>query len=438
MSERIYRDPVHNIIRLRTDTREGRLMIELIDTPEFQRLRRIKQLGLALYTYQGAEHSRFAHSLGVLHLITRVLDRLGEQYPINDADRAAVRAAALLHDVGHGSFSHVFEKVLGFHHEQWTARAVCDAGTEINRVLRAYSDDLPARVAAIIEGRFQPAWLAQLVSSQLDVDRMDYLLRDSLMTGAKYGIYDLEWIVNALAVDEANDRIYVEARGIYAVEEYLQARYYMFRQVYFHRTLRSAEAVLRSTLSRALELVAAGREVWCAPNTAFAKMLRREPLTVADHLEMDDSDVLFHLKQWRRADDAVLRDLSTRFIARRLFKAIDLDMPEAERADFIAAARAVVARAGFAPDYYFIEDQAGDVPYYNYYRGAAEPKARIYVADGYARPRVREISEVSEAVRGLQRYELHRVCFPPEVKDEIYALYHAAAPAAQAAADGGS
>jgi hypothetical protein len=438
VSERIYRDPVHNIIRLRTDTREGRLMIELIDTPEFQRLRRIKQLGLALYTYQGAEHSRFAHSLGVLHLITRVLDRLGEQYPINDADRAAVRAAALLHDVGHGSFSHVFEKVLGFHHEQWTARAVCDAGTEINRVLRAYSDDLPARVAAIIEGRFQPAWLAQLVSSQLDVDRMDYLLRDSLMTGAKYGIYDLEWIVNALAVDEANDRIYVEARGIYAVEEYLQARYYMFRQVYFHRTLRSAEAVLRSTLSRALELVAAGREVWCAPNTAFAKMLRREPLTVADHLEMDDSDVLFHLKQWRRADDAVLRDLSTRFIARRLFKAIDLDMPEAERADFIAAARAVVARAGFAPDYYFIEDQAGDVPYYNYYRGAAEPKARIYVADGYARPRVREISEVSEAVRGLQRYELHRVCFPPEVKDEIYALYHAAAPAAQAAADGGS
>ena len=435
MSERIYRDPVHNIIRLRTDTREGRLMIELIDAPEFQRLRRIKQLGLALYTYQGAEHSRFTHSLGVLHLITRVLDRLGEQYRIADEDRAAARAAALLHDIGHGSFSHVMEKVLGFHHEQWTALAVRAQGTEINRVLRAFAPRLPERVAEIIEGRFQPAWLAQLVSSQLDVDRMDYLLRDSLMTGAKYGIYDLEWIINALAVDEENDRIYVAARGLYAVEEYLQARYYMFRQVYFHRTLRSAEAVLRSTLSRALELVAAGREVWCAQGSAFAKMLHREPLAVGDHLEMDDSDVLFHLKQWRRAGDATLRDLSTRFIGRRLFKAIDLDMPEDERADFLAAARTVVARAGFAPEYYFIEDHAGDVPYYNYYRAAAEPKARIYVEDGYARPRIREISEVSDAVRGLQRYELHRVCFPPEVKDEIYALYHAAAPAAQVAGD---
>jgi HD superfamily phosphohydrolase len=429
MSERIYRDPVHNIIRLRTDTREGRLLVNLVDAPEFQRLRRIKQLGLALYTYQGAEHSRFAHSLGVLHLITRVLDRLGENYRISEEDRAAARAAALLHDVGHGSFSHVMEHVLGFHHEEWTVRAVLSEETEINAVLREYSPQLPRRVADIIEGKFQPAFLGQLVSSQLDVDRMDYLLRDSLMTGAKYGIYDLEWIINALAVDEENDRIYVAARGLYAVEEYLQARYYMFRQVYFHRTLRSAEAVLRSVLRRALELVAAGEEVWCAPGTAFEKVLHRQTLALEDHLEMDDSDVLFHLKQWRRAKDSVLHDLSNRFIGRRLFKAIDLDMPVGEREQFLTAARAAVARAGFEPRFYFIEDHAGDVPYYNYYTAeGAEPKARIYVEDGYARPSIREISEVSGAVRGLQRYQLDRVCFPPEVKEEIYALYHSAAP----------
>lgn len=431
MSERIYRDPVHNIIRLRTNTDEGRLMVRLIDAREFQRLRRIKQLGLALYTYQGAEHSRFTHSLGVLHLMTRVLDRLKESYSIAEEDRAAARAAALLHDVGHGSFSHVMEKVLGFHHEAWTVQAVLSEETEIGRVLRGYSTELPSRVASIIEGKFQPAALAQLVSSQLDVDRMDYLLRDSLMTGAKYGIYDLEWIINALQIDEEGDRIYVAARGLYAVEEYLQARYYMFRQVYFHRTLRSAEAVLRSALRRALALLEAGEEVWCAPGTAFEKVLRREELTLTEHLEMDDSDVLFHIKQWQRSHDPILSDLSCRFITRRLFKAIDLDMPETERADFLAAARAVTARAGFAPEYYFIEDHAGDVPYYNYYtaEGAAEPKARIYVEDGYARPRIREISEVSQAVRGLQRgYELHRVCFPPEVKTEVYRLYHNAAP----------
>ena len=425
MSERIYRDPVHNIIRLRTDTDEGRLMVRLIDSFEFQRLRRIKQLGLALFTYQGAEHSRFAHSLGALHLMTRVLDRLSEKYRIAPEARAAARAAALLHDTGHGPFSHVMEKVLNFHHEEWTRRVVLSEETEVGQVLRSFSPDLPGRVAALVEGTFQPAFLAQLVSSQLDVDRMDYLLRDSLMTGAKYGNFDLEWIINAIEVDERADRIYVSARGLYAVEEYLQARYYMFRQVYFHRTLRSAEAVLRSALRRALELIAAGEKVWCAPGTAFEKVLNRAPLTLADHMELDDAELTFHVKQWQRSEDAVLADLSRRFVGRRLFKAIDLDMPEAERADFLAAACILVERRGFDPAYYFIEDHAGDVPYYSYYTvEGVEPKSLIHVEDGYAHPRVREISEVSDAVRGLRGYRLHRVCFPPEAKDEVYALYH--------------
>ncbi|MDQ5845856.1 MAG: HD domain-containing protein [Acidobacteriota bacterium] len=440
MSERIYRDPVHNIIRLRTDTDEGELMMSLIDTPEFQRLRRIKQLGLGLYTYQGAEHSRFTHSLGAFHLMSRVLDRLSERHEFNKQDRAAARAAALLHDVGHGSFSHVMEKVLGFHHEQWTVDVVLSDATEIGQRLQAFSPELPAKVAAIIEGRFQPAALAQLVSSQLDVDRMDYLLRDSLMTGAKYGIYDLEWIINALAIDEDNDRIYVAARGLYAVEEYLQARYYMFRQVYFHRTLRSAEAVLRSILRRALKLLETGQTVWYAPDTAFEKVLRRKSLTITEHLEVDDSDVLFHVKQWQRAEDPILNDLSRRFTGRRLFKAIDLDMPADERPEFLTAARECVARAGYDPDYYFIEDRASDVPYYTYYTAeGAEPKSLIYVEDGYARPRIREISEVSDVVRGLlRRYELHRVCFPSEIKTDVYKLYHDHSPRGRSAVNVGS
>ncbi len=426
MSERIYRDPVHNIIRLQTDTDEGELMMRLIDAQEFQRLRRIKQLGLGLYTYQGAEHSRFTHSLGAFHLMTRVLDRLGERHSIAEKDRVAARAAALLHDVGHGSFSHVMEKVLGFHHERWTVQVLLSEQTEVGALLRSHSSELPLKVASIIEGKFQPSALAQLVSSQLDVDRMDYLLRDSLMTGAKYGIYDLEWIINALAIDEEADRIYVEARGLYAVEEYLQARYYMFRQVYFHRTLRSAEAVLRSIIRRALQLLTDGKEVWHAEGTAFEKILRRQPLTITDHLQVDDSDIIFHVKQWQTSDDAILGDLSRRFIARRLFKAIDLDMPVSERPEFLSAARNSVMCAGFDPDYYFIEDRASDVPYYNYYSAQEnEPKTRIYVETGFARPQIREISEVSNVVRGLQHgYELHRVCFPSEVKSEVYALYH--------------
>src|SRR3989475_5758860 len=362
MSQRIYRDPVHNIIPLRDDTAEGRMMIRLIDAPEFQRLRRIKQLGLGFYTYQGAEHSRFTHSLGAWHLITRILDRLTDSYSIRADDRVAVRVAALLHDVGHAPFSHAMEKILDVHHEQLTIRAVTSEETQLHKVLASHSAELPSRVATVIEGTFKPSALAQLVSSQLDVDRMDYLLRDSLMTGAKYGLYDLEWIINALQIDEAADRIYVAARGVFAVEEYLQARYYMFRQVYFHRTLRSAEAVLRAALQRAIELGQLGEDIWRAPDAAFRKVLRRQALNITEHLEMDDSDVIFHMKQWQHSSDPVLSDLSQRFVNRRLFKAIDVDMPPAERREFLAAAFAVVQNAGFLPEYYFIEDRASDVP----------------------------------------------------------------------------
>ncbi len=368
-------------------------MIRLIDTPEFQRLRRVKQLGLGLYTYQGAEHSRFTHSLGAMHLMTRILKQLEDRYAIDKEDRATVRAAALLHDVGHGPFSHAMEKVLGVHHEQMTMMAVTSSETELHEVLSSFSSNLPERVASVIDGTSKPAALAQLVSSQLDVDRMDYLLRDSLMTGAKYGMYDLEWIINALQIDEDADRIYIAARGVYAVEEYLQARYYMFRQVYFHRTLRSAEAVLRSAVRRALELTAAGAEVWCPPESAFAKLLRHQPLTITEHLSMDDSDVIFHMKQWQRSQDQVLADLSDRFVNRRLFKAIDLDMPLDERREFLDAARSVVEHAGFPSAYYFIEDRASDLPYYGYYTtGGVEPRTRIFVEGGSAPPRIPETS----------------------------------------------
>lgn len=423
--EKIYRDSVHNIISLKTDTAEGRLMTRLVDTAEFQRLRRIKQLGLALFTYQGAEHSRFTHSLGALHLATRILAKLGTKYEISDEARIAVCCAALLHDIGHGAFSHVIEGILDFHHEDFTIQAVLSTETEVGQVLRDFSAELPEAVADIIRGKFRPIALAQLVSSQLDVDRMDYLLRDSLMTGAKYGVFDLEWIIKSLEIDEENDRLYVSAEGIYAVEDYLQARYYMFRQVYFHRSLRSAEVVLRSLLRRALELFRAGKEVWFAPGTPFEKILRGERLSLAEHLEMDDSDVMFHIKQWQRSTDAILSDLARRFTCRRLFKAFDLDMPDDEKHVFLESARAAVEAAGFNSGYYFVEDKTGDVPYYFYTKHSVNPKNFIYVQDGYARASIREISEISAAVRGLQKgYMIHRICFPPELSEEISSLYH--------------
>lgn len=417
--ERLYRDPVHNIIALSLAQTDDALLVRLIDTPEFQRLRYIKQLGLALYTFQGAEHSRFTHSLGVMHVMTRVLDHLGKRYAISEESRVVARAAALLHDLGHGPFSHVIEKVLKQNHERWTTRIIADPGTAVHQQLAAFDASLPEKVIAAIEHRYHPAFICDLVSSQMDVDRFDYLLRDSLMTGAKYGNYDLEWILHALEIDEENERIYVAANGLYAVEEYLQARFYMFRQVYFHRSLRSAEAVLMSILRRAVELMRAGKLEFIVAGSVMESVLKGDVLTTPEYLRFDDHDVMFHLKQWTREPDTILSDLARRFIERRLFKAIDLEMPDADRSVFIANARERIAALGFDPEYYLIEDRAADIPYYGYYR--PEGKARLLIQRNGTGD-LCDIAEVSDVVRGMRGYQLHRLCFPAEAVAAIEEL----------------
>lgn len=425
MAERIYRDSVHNIIRVNTDSAEGRLVVSLIDTPEFQRLRRIRQLGLAYFAYQSAEHSRFTHSLGAFHLAARMIAKLRLGYQIPEDAQTAVRIAALVHDIGHGPFSHVIESILGFHHEAFTIEAVLSDKTAIGRLLNEYSPDLAADVASIIRGNYRHRALSHLVSSQLDVDRMDYLLRDSLMTGAKYGIFDLEWIIKSIEINEEDDHLYVSAPGIYAVEDYLQARYYMYRQVYFHRTLRSAEAVLKVLVRRAFQLFNSDGAVWHAAGTPMDRVLSGAKLDLAEHLELDDTDVMFSIKRWQHSADSILADLAKRFLDRRLFKAYDLDMPEDRRSEFVDKARSIVAEAGFDPEYYFVEDKAGNASYSFYSKDKADKKDLIFVEDGFAQPEIREISSVSPAVRGLQEgYRIHRICFPAELKEKIGKLYH--------------
>jgi hypothetical protein len=418
--QRNYRDPLHNIITLDESVPEDRLLVNLIDSAEFQRLRRIRQLGLAMFTYQGAEHSRFTHSIGVMHLMTRALDLLASHHKITEEKRVVGRAAALLHDLGHGPLSHVVEKVFRFHHEDWTRRIILDPATEVNQILRSYDDQLPERLALVYQHEYSPAFIWQLVSSQLDCDRMDYLLRDSLMTGAKYGVYDLEWVLHALRVDPQSDRVYVESKGLYAVEEYLQARYYMFRQVYFHRTLRSAEAVLISALNRARLLMQRGELGFQFPASVFEKMLLGEEVNADRYLQLDDTDVLFRVKEWSRDNDETLADLASRLIHRRLFKAIDLGGAASDR--LWADAKEIVRRRGFDPSYYLVMDRAADVPYYgDYSTVGVDPKSLIYIEPASGSP-LREISEVSEVVRGMRAYRIDRVCVPFEVADEISKL----------------
>jgi hypothetical protein len=417
---RNYRDPLHNIISLDESVPEDKLLVELIDSAEFQRLRRIRQLGLAMFTYQGAEHSRFTHSLGVMHLMSRALDLLSQQHRIDPEARLIGRVGALLHDLGHGPFSHVIEKLLSFHHEDWTREIILDPGTEVNCALREFDRSLPEKLASLYEHIYKPAFITQMVSSQLDCDRMDYLLRDSLMTGAKYGIYDVEWILHALRIDEPSDLIYVERKGIHAVEEYLQARYHMFRQVYFHRTLRSAEAVLTSALKRARELILSGALRFHLPGSPLDKALLGQQLSVTEYLQLDDADLIFHLKQWCHERDPILSDLAKRFTHRRLFKAADL--PDGKIQSFQQEASRIISSAGFDPNYYLVMDSASDIPYYSYYSPTdSDPRELIYV-QMWPHSGICEISEVSDVVRGMRSYRLNRACFPAEVAEPIFKL----------------
>jgi HD superfamily phosphohydrolase len=176
-------------------------------------------------------------------------------------------------------------------------------------------------------------------------------------------------------------------------------------------------------VKRALSLK--GENVWSDPDTPMASVLNGERLSLADHLAFDDGDILYSVKRWRDSTDSTLADLASRFLDRRLFKAYDVDMPEDERPDFVAAARAAVYEAGYDPEFYFVEDEATNAAYSFYSKDNAEARDLIYVQEGFARPRIREISEVSPAVRGLQAgYRIHRICFPAEAEDHVRRLYH--------------
>jgi hypothetical protein len=422
MALRRYSDPVHHIIALDRSLPFDALLMALIDTPEFQRLRRIRQLGLAFVVFQGAEHSRFAHSLGVMHTMTLALDTLQRGgVRIDPQVCGLARVAALLHDIGHGPFSHVIEKVLHQRHEDWTKRIISDPATAVHCQLAQVDPSLPATLVALLEGNFHPRFVAQLVSSQLDCDRFDYLLRDSLMTGVSYGRYDLPWILHALTVDTTTEGLIVRARGVLAVEEYLFARYHMFRRVYFHHALRAAENMLVAMFRRAVALTREGRLAFRLPGTAVDKLLTGAALTTAEYLSLDDADVLFHIKQWQHDPDPILSDLAGRFLERRLFKSLDVSTLSSEAiAEVRTALESALITCGQPPEFYLLEDDAGDIPYFGPYLPDA-PERYIIVEDHRTHPRQREISEVSATVQGLRPYRLRRLCFPEHLREVAHA-----------------
>jgi uncharacterized protein len=367
--DRVFRDPVHGLIEFRGD--QDRAISSLLDTRAMQRLRRIKQMGFAWLVYPGAEHSRFGHALGAFHVAQRVIQqlRLDHQLALH------IKVAALLHDLGHGPFSHAWEHVFpGSSHEQWGARIVAE-DVELRGALESLEPGLPETLRGFWSKAYRPHFARKLVSSQLDVDRLDYLLRDGHYSGAGYATFDLEWILHAIKVgrvrsDEADptDLVIDYRRGMYAVEQYLFARSYMYAQVYHHKTVRAAEWMFIKAMERFCALARAHAEPPELP--VAAQLARGAELSTADYLRLHDVSVSSALDRWSGddgapADDPVLADLSRRLVERRLFKTFDLgdDKAAGERLAPLAL-EAAARRFGAAGASYVHLDTARAVAYH--------------------------------------------------------------------------
>ena len=412
---RAFRDPVHDIISWKDEPTLGRIVGALIDTREVQRLRHVRQLGLASLVFHGAEHSRFAHSLGVAHLARRMCDRVATD--LEPGDRVAIVAAALLHDVGHAPFSHVMERVFDFHHEDYSAAIVLDPDSEVNEVLADVDPSLPQRVADLLAGRWDH-WGRAIVSSQLDADRGDYLLRDAHMTGVEVGRYDLERILLLLDHDDAG--LIVGAGAFESVEGYLIARYHMYRLVYFHRAVRAAECMLEQVFARAGWLIAQG-DTSLVPDNALGTLMRRERVSPGAWAGLGEFHAWALLSSWRDHRDTVLSTLAGDLMARRLFRSSERDL--GERHERVADEDALVAAVqdALAPNerYLFFVDEARDVPYRPYLPQLQDPSQAIRIRDRDGR--VEHIEARSPLVRALATasYRLRRWYYHPMLKTRI-------------------
>lgn len=333
---KIINDPVFGFIKI-----PHGLLYDIVQHPLMQRLNRIKQLGLASVVYPGAQHTRFQHSLGAFHLMSEAITALTQKGNfIFDSETEAVEAAILMHDIGHGPFSHVLENTLihGISHEQISLMVMeqinHDFNGMLNLALKIFKDEYPKR------------FLHQLISSQLDMDRLDYLRRDSFFTGVTEGNIGSARIIKMLDVQD--DKLVVESKGIYSIENYLTSRRLMYWQVYLHKTAVACEKVLINTLLRAKYLAETGKEIFASPalkyflyNDIDETIFNQDEKALRYYTELDDSDIWSALKVWRHSDDKILSTLAGDMLDRRIFKVEIHDKPIAD--DYLDTLRHTIA-----------------------------------------------------------------------------------------------
>jgi len=317
---KVLKDPVHSYIHIHYE-----VIWNCLDSKEFQRLRRIRQLGGDFQVYPTAEHSRFSHSLGVYEIVRRMVTEVKSLcVELTEYEKVCVMLAGLLHDVGHGPFSHAFEHITNHSHEEYTAKIIL-GNTELNAILRAVSEKLPQDIVFIIQHTHENDILNQIVSGQLDADRMDYLLRDSYFTATSYGQFDLERILRTMRVRKTNEGrkvIVVKYTGIHSVEDYIMARYQMYWQVYYHPVARSYEAVFIQLFNRLKDIFKVDKDYF-EDMKVLIPFLEKSEVSVEEYFKLDENSLLYCCALIQDKEDKIAADLAKRLQNRNLFEYVD-------------------------------------------------------------------------------------------------------------------
>lgn len=440
-----FRDPVHNLIVF--DEAKENIVLQLLDTPEMQRMRRIRQLGFSFMTYPGAEHSRFVHSLGVAYTVKRIIkilqekDETGIITKFSEEDYLLALCAALLHDAGHGPFSHVLESITGVKHEIWTMKIIADDSTGVNKTLKEYDSAFPDKVVRVIKKFYENERdtgmaIVKLLSSQLDADRIDYILRDSIMTGAGYGKFDMEWLLNVMVLGKVNGRLEIGLdlkKGLSIAEDFIMARYYMYQNVYYHKATRSAEVIVRKILERVKSLSEGSRKKLEIPPALAKLLLKPNAITVDEYLEIDDYMLWYCFSRWARSSqDEVLKNLCLRLLNRCLLKSLDINTSEIKSYEKffekIQKLKAKAAEKGEEFKFLVVTDESSTEFYRDNYIYSerkddevndSEVNEQIFLFDKNGK--AHELSGVSEIVNAVRNKSvpLKRVYFPEELDKEV-------------------
>lgn len=383
--EKVFRDPIHDYIHV-----EHTIVLDLINSKEFQRLRRIKQLGTSQFTFHGAEHSRFSHSLGVYELTRKIINNFSRNYPEewDDKNRLVTLCAALLHDIGHGPFSHTFEKIFKTDHERLTTDIILQDNTEVNSILKRVSLDFPNQVAGIITKEHPNPQIVQLISSQIDADRMDYLLRDAYFTGTKYGSFDLSRILRVMR--PYKDGIAFLNQGMHAVEDYILCRYQMYMQVYFHPVSRGVEVTLDRLLEQAKRLYNKNK---LYPEFPLLTPFFNDTYTLEDYLALDDGIIQTAMTIWSRSEDPYLSQLSKMVLNRKPLKSVEFN--KENDLEIVEKLRNIVDGLHYDKELFTMTNSSSDISY-DYKLRKKAPINLIY-PDGS----LIELGEVSKIVNIL-------------------------------------